>query len=233
LHQIYVEYGFSSSSPSSSSSRASSPDHDYYDADRMDLDNNDSESGGGERGRRRRRDEEDEQNRDRYNTIDALRAETQRGALEIATRMDDVLENAPYSTHAELLRLRGHVSLFIADLYLPSRLMERYNTDTTRNNKNNKGEGGGSGKSRSRSQSQSQGRISSLRDDTDRRLRTQADAPEEHVALARRREEQERAGAFFRRVLGAKGRLEDWILQFIDPEEERDEDDAGEEDERV
>ncbi|KAI3320077.1 hypothetical protein HD806DRAFT_246374 [Xylariaceae sp. AK1471] len=206
LHHVYIEYGFPSSA-SPSSSRASSPDD--YDADRMDLDD-EFDSGGRSRKRRHSEEEEEEDehhhhhhHRDRHNATDALRSETQRGALEIATRMDGVLENAPYTTHPELLRLRGHVSLFIGDLYLPSRLVRRYEAQEANNEK-------GGGRRR---------RLISLRD-ADRPLRTLVRAPEEHVALARRREEQERARAFFRRVLEVKGRLEEWILRFLDPEED-------------
>ncbi|RYC53578.1 hypothetical protein CHU98_g12631, partial [Xylaria longipes] len=105
------------------------------------------------------------------------------------------------STHAELLRLRAHVALFVADLYLPSRLMERH--------ANNKREGP------PRQQL-------SLRD-AERSLREYARLSEEHVALARRREEQGRAMVFFGRVVAARGRLEEWVSRFLDEEDEEDE----------
>jgi hypothetical protein len=220
LYHIYTEHGFPSSP---SSSRVSSPDnqrdHDYE----MDIDNNDEDGDGfGMGGRRRKRhsdqddDHDDHYNhdhRDRHDATDALRAETQRGALEITARMDGILENAPYATHAELLRLRAHVALFIADLYLPSRLIERYKKQSR-----DTGDVGGGGGWRG-------GRRPMSFRDADRSLRMLVRAPEEHVALARRREEQERARALLRRVLEAKGRLEEWTMRFLDPEEEQEEQD--------
>ncbi|KAI1757200.1 hypothetical protein F4782DRAFT_218214 [Xylaria castorea] len=208
LHHIHTEYGFPSSR-----SASPSPDREYddHEADRMDVDGDDDDD---ERKLRRRsggreeeeEEDEDEQDRDRHNAMDALRSETQRGALGLATRMDGVLENPPYTTHAELLRLRGHVALFIADLYLPPRLMERY--------VRREGEGEG------------QRRRLPLRA-AERRLRKHARHSDEHVALARRREEQGRAVVFFRRAVTAKGRLEDWVLRFLDGEDEEEEHDEG------
>ncbi|KAI0863036.1 hypothetical protein F4860DRAFT_512252 [Xylaria cubensis] len=199
LHHIHLEHGFPSSSSSFSRSASPSPTREYgdYEADRMDLDdNNDDEE------KLRRRSDREEQDKERHSATDALRSETQLGALGLATRMDGILENPPYSTHAELLRLRGHVALFIADLYLSSHLMEQYV----------KHEEGG------------QRRRLSLRD-VERRLREHARHSDEHVALARRREEQERAMVFFRRAVAAKGRLEDWVLRFLDEEDEEEEHD--------
>ncbi|CCF41649.1 hypothetical protein CH063_02642 [Colletotrichum higginsianum] len=48
----------------------------------------------------------------RLRTLDALR--------EIAGRMDDLLEDRPFSHSHELLRLRGMVSLYIGDLLIPA-----------------------------------------------------------------------------------------------------------------
>ncbi|KAI0540730.1 hypothetical protein GGR58DRAFT_105162 [Xylaria digitata] len=200
LHHIYTEYGFPSSSLSATS-RSPSPNEDYsdYKAERMNSDNDyDMEIGGKRRGNNWGEEEEEEEcDRHRYDATDALLAETQRGALEIAARIDGVLENAPYTTDAELLRLRGHVSLCIADLYLPSRLTARYAKQAAVITQ------GGPTTSES----------------PDHRLRAYVKTPEEHVALARRREEQEGARAFFRRVLAARGTLEDWILRFLDADE--------------
>ncbi|TRX96720.1 hypothetical protein FHL15_002386 [Xylaria flabelliformis] len=201
LHRIHLEHGLPSSS-SFSRSASPSPTRDYgdYEADRMDLDDDDDERKLRRRSDREEEEEEEEQDRERHNATDALRSETQLGALGLATRMDGILENPPYSTHAELLRLRGHVALFIADLYLSSRLMEQYV-------RHEKGQ-----------------RRLSLRD-VERRLREHARHSDEHVALARRREEQERAVVFFRRAVAAKGRLEDWVLRFLDEEDEEEEHD--------
>ncbi|KAF2970208.1 hypothetical protein GQX73_g3342 [Xylaria multiplex] len=197
LHHIYTEYGFPPSL--SAKSRSPSPDQDYndYKPDRMDPDDDyDMETGGKRRGSNWEEEEEEEDDRHRHDAIDALLAETQRGALEIAARIDGVLENAPYTTDPELLRLRGHVSLCVADLYLPSRLASQYTKQAA----------------------MAQG-ASTISESPDRQLRTHVKTPEEHVALSRRREEQERARAFFERVLAAKGKLEDWILRFLDADE--------------
>ncbi|OLN95608.1 hypothetical protein CCHL11_04849 [Colletotrichum chlorophyti] len=48
----------------------------------------------------------------RLRTLDALR--------EVAGRMDDLLEDRPYSHSREMLRLRGMVSLYIGDLLIPA-----------------------------------------------------------------------------------------------------------------
>ncbi|KAK1999001.1 hypothetical protein LX36DRAFT_12599 [Colletotrichum falcatum] len=48
----------------------------------------------------------------RLRTLDALR--------EIAGRMDDLLEDRPFSHNHEVLRLRGMVSLYIGDLLIPA-----------------------------------------------------------------------------------------------------------------
>ncbi|KAI1079084.1 hypothetical protein F5B20DRAFT_571116 [Whalleya microplaca] len=123
---------------------------------------------------------------------DEVRQETQIAAQQIATRMDQVMENAPYSTHHELLRLRGHVSLFIADLYLPSRIVDRPDVIEDRM------EG------------------LSLRDKS---LRAHADGAEEHYALGQRKEEQERARFFFREILQNDGELDAWVLKFVEEDE--------------
>ncbi|KAI1312377.1 hypothetical protein F5Y03DRAFT_408433 [Xylaria venustula] len=219
-HRIYLESGFP---PSPSSSRSSSPPAEHDDPDRMDLDGDDytmdfSEGGQGPRRRRRKHgigqeeeeDEEDESAANRHNALDALRAATQRGALEITTRMDGILENPPYSTHAELLRQRGHAALFMADLYLPSRLVERHRRKQSRLVAGEGGEGGENGGLR----------------EAERRLRMHVKTPEERVALARRAEEQDRARALFRRAVAAKGGdglVEGWVLRFLEEEEEEEE----------
>ncbi|KAI0974577.1 hypothetical protein F4678DRAFT_381742 [Xylaria arbuscula] len=216
-HRIYLESGFPPSSSSSSSSRSSSP----AEHDRMDLDDDaytmDFSDDGGKRRRRRRRrkhgqeeegEEEDESSATRNDALDALRAATHRGALEITARMDNLLENPPYTTHAELLRQRGHAALFTADLYLPSRLTERYRRRRKRSSTEEGGEKRGG-----------------LRE-AERRLRTHVKTAEERVALARRGEEQDRARSLFRRSVAAKGGggwVEEWVLRFIDEEEEGDE----------
>ncbi|ORY58247.1 uncharacterized protein BCR38DRAFT_321086, partial [Pseudomassariella vexata] len=56
---------------------------------------------------------------------DEIRQDTREAAQQIATRMDQIMENAPYDRHLEILRLRGMVSLFIGDLHLPTRIVEK------------------------------------------------------------------------------------------------------------
>ncbi|KAH0434309.1 hypothetical protein CcaCcLH18_05422 [Colletotrichum camelliae] len=52
---------------------------------------------------------------------DQIRLHTLDGLREIAGRMEDLLEDRPYSTNPEILRLRGMVSLHIGDLLIPAR----------------------------------------------------------------------------------------------------------------
>ncbi|KAF9881380.1 hypothetical protein CkaCkLH20_01530 [Colletotrichum karsti] len=51
---------------------------------------------------------------------DQIRLRALDGLREVAGRMDDLLEDRPYSTNPELLRLRGMVSLYIGDLLIPA-----------------------------------------------------------------------------------------------------------------
>ncbi|KAI0409641.1 hypothetical protein F4802DRAFT_614307 [Xylaria palmicola] len=211
LQHIHAEYGPSSAPSSRSPSPSPSPSPS---ADRMDLDDDDDgrrqRSGG--RGRRSGYGEGEDggegRDRDRHAATDALRAETQRGALGLAARMDGVLENPPYATHAELLRLRGHLALFVGDLCLPSRLAGRYASAPP--------------VAQPASASLSAA-CSSLRG-AERRLRAHARTTGDRVALARRREEQGRAVLFFRRALAAGGAREGWVQRLLDAEEEDDDD---------
>ncbi|EQB43955.1 hypothetical protein CGLO_17344 [Colletotrichum gloeosporioides Cg-14] len=56
---------------------------------------------------------------------DQIRLRTLDGLREIAGRMDDLLEDRPYSTNPEILRLRGMVSLHIGDLLIPARVEDQ------------------------------------------------------------------------------------------------------------
>ncbi|KAL0944208.1 uncharacterized protein CTRU02_202095 [Colletotrichum truncatum] len=51
---------------------------------------------------------------------DLIRVRTLDGLRQVASRMDDLLEDRPYSTKPELLRLRGMVSLYMGDLLIPA-----------------------------------------------------------------------------------------------------------------
>lgn len=50
---------------------------------------------------------------------DKLRLQALDGMRDIASRMDSVMENPPYSTSLEMLRLRGMAALYMGDLALP------------------------------------------------------------------------------------------------------------------
>ncbi|KAI0193836.1 hypothetical protein F4808DRAFT_356353 [Astrocystis sublimbata] len=203
LHNVYLEHGSPSLSSSRSRSRSPQDNGDYN----MDLDDDDHEDGGRRRQQDGEEEDEDDEDRDRHAAIDDLRSETQRGALRLAARMDGVLENPPYNTHPELLRLRSHVGLFVADLFLPSRLMERY---TRREGRQSQGQRYRRGER-------------SLLHDAEQRLQKHAIHTDEQLALARRRAEQGRALVFFRRAVAAKGRVEDWITDALEEEEEDEE----------
>ncbi|KAI2638193.1 hypothetical protein GGS21DRAFT_510089 [Xylaria nigripes] len=145
--------------------------------------------------------EEDSEQRAHHYATDVLRTTTQQDALDLAARLDNLLESSPFSTHAELLRLRAHVSLFIADLHLPSRLTSRHD--------------------------RVQASVRRGPRAADLALRARARLPSEHVALEKRGEEMERARGFFRRVVAAKGVLEGWVRRFV-AEDDDDEDDEEE-----
>ncbi|KAI1635425.1 hypothetical protein F4809DRAFT_651212 [Biscogniauxia mediterranea] len=124
---------------------------------------------------------------------DEVRQKTQVAAQHIATRMDQLMENAPYATHHELLHLRGNVSLFIADLYLPARLVETGDAIIVERME-----------------------VLSLRD---RDLRAHLNGAEDHLALGNRREEQDKARSFFQRILDNGGEVSSWIRKFMDSED--------------
>ncbi|KAI0843223.1 hypothetical protein F5Y06DRAFT_257211 [Hypoxylon sp. FL0890] len=122
---------------------------------------------------------------------DELRTETREVAGRIAGSMDQVMENAPFTTHREMLRLRGNLALFIGDLYIPSRLLEdgEQVEEVSLNN-------------------------------AEEVLRSRAESAEEHNALAQRREEVERARKFFRKILDGGGEVDDWIRKYVLTEED-------------
>ncbi|KAI1433648.1 hypothetical protein GGR50DRAFT_667523 [Xylaria sp. CBS 124048] len=127
------------------------------------------------------------------NTTDGLRATTQQGALDIAAHLDTVLETTPYNKHAELLRLRAHLALFVADLHLPSRLTRRY---------------------------EDHARETGNWDGSFRRLRTFADTPAERSALVRRKEEMRKGKAFLGRMREVGGPLDGWEARLLGVEDE-------------
>lgn len=57
-----------------------------------------------------------------------------------------------------------------------------------------------------------------------------AEGPDERSALARRREEQERARAFFERIVENRGVLDGWVKRFVDEDEDEDEEEEDDDD---
>ncbi|KAI5926720.1 hypothetical protein F4810DRAFT_482592 [Camillea tinctor] len=132
---------------------------------------------------------------------DAVRAQTQAAARALAARMDQVLEGAPYATHGEMLRLRGQVGLFIADLYLPARVVETGDAVIV----------------------ERMG-VLSLRDGRAAEEEEEDEEEEERLALRKRREEQEKARVYFQRIVDGGGQVDGWIRRFMDSLEEEHED---------
>ncbi|KAI1394051.1 uncharacterized protein F4822DRAFT_386905 [Hypoxylon trugodes] len=149
--------------------------------------------------RRRQRDDE------RQGTVQAARDEVKLQARDVAERvaaqMDQIMENNPFATHRELLRLRGNLALFIGDLCLSSRLI-----DYERNEEE-----------------------ISLKSSEDA-LRSRAESVEDHGALAMRREEHEKARTLFRKIMDGGGEVDDWILKFVRAGEEDEQHDVTLED---
>ncbi|KAI2622234.1 hypothetical protein GGS26DRAFT_252260 [Hypomontagnella submonticulosa] len=123
---------------------------------------------------------------------DELRSEMLGAAERIAQKMDRVMENAPYSSHRELLRLRGHLALYVGDLCLASRLTDEDGVV------------------------EGQGEDRNVED----MLRSRAESTEEHAALVRRSEEHDRARACFRKILEGGGELDAWVLKFVNADED-------------
>ncbi|KAI1143067.1 hypothetical protein F5Y05DRAFT_420871 [Hypoxylon sp. FL0543] len=139
---------------------------------------------------------------------DELRTTTREVAARIAGRMDQVMENAPYATHREMLRLRANLALYVADLHIPSRLL--LDND------------GGAPIIEGASLSHAEGV-----------LRSRAESAEEYGALARRREEVERARKLFGKILDGGGEVDDWIRRFVLTDDDYDDEgrDVGSDDE--
>jgi hypothetical protein len=54
--------------------------------------------------------------------LDKIRRDAQKGVTDIARTMDELMSAVPYTSHVELLRLRGMVALYMSDLALPAQL---------------------------------------------------------------------------------------------------------------
>lgn len=176
---------------------------------------------------RRRRQRDEKRSRVRWAARDDLRRETRTAALRIAARMDEVMEVAPYTKHLELLRLRGMLALFVGDLHLPARLMERAAAGLSRRRRRRRR--GQAGKDKKRSERGKTRRSKAMPMD-DALLVRAAEGPDERSALARRREEQERARAFFERIVENRGVLDGWVKRFVDEDEDEDEEEEDDDD---
>ncbi|KAI1767226.1 hypothetical protein GGR53DRAFT_482672 [Hypoxylon sp. FL1150] len=131
---------------------------------------------------------------------DELRLDTRDAAERIAHRMDQTMESAAFGANRELLRLRGNLCLYIADLCVPSRLIDEYGDDGSEQLSPNQIED---------------------------RLRERAESADEYSALSRRRGELEKARGLFRKILDGGGEVDDWVRKFVLAEEDDDGNNAG------
>ncbi|KAI1465897.1 uncharacterized protein F4812DRAFT_116211 [Daldinia caldariorum] len=184
----------------------------------------------------RRGGEEEEQGRERRGEeeIRAAREEIRARALAaaeaVARHMDQVMENAPYGAHGGLLRLRAHLALYVGDLCLPARLIDDDDNDNDNNNTD-----GSSGSSSSRRISKKKKKGGKSKKNGEDELRMRAETAEEHAALARRRDERDRARALFRKLLDGgrggeaegEGGADSWVRKFVDEDEDDEMDERG------
>ena len=152
------------------------------------------EEGERERGGRTRDEDEDDAARDE------IRREARDAALAVAARMDRVMEAAPFTKHRELLRLRGMLSVFVADLWVPWRLVARAR--------------------RAAAAAAGETKSSPLA-----AVDTAVLAREDRAAVAARRAELDAARGFLARIVEGGGALEGWVRAFV---EAGDDDDDGE-----
>ncbi|KAI6093507.1 hypothetical protein F4821DRAFT_274098 [Hypoxylon rubiginosum] len=129
---------------------------------------------------------------------DELRLDTRDAAARVAHRMDQTMETAAFGANRELLRLHGNLCLYIADLCIPSRLIDEYEDDNS-------------------SEELSPRQIED-------KLRKRAESADEYDALSRRRVELEKAREFFQKIVDGGGEVDDWVRKFVLGEED---DDAG------
>ncbi|KAI1802198.1 hypothetical protein F4811DRAFT_573192 [Daldinia bambusicola] len=168
---------------------------------------------------KRREQEEDARREEIHAARDEIRARALAAAEAVAKHMDQVMENAAYGAHRGLLRLRAHLALYVGDLCLPARLMGDDDVDDSGGRRVPKGKKRRKGKSKN----------------SEDELRMRAETAEELAALARRRDEQERARMLFRKLLdgggggGGEGEAEgeggadSWVRKFVDEDEDEDE----------
>lgn len=141
---------------------------------------------------------EEERAKRRWAAKDEISHETRIAAQQIAERMDNLMMAAPYTTHVELLRLRGMLSLFIGDLHLPNRLL-RHNSVPGSATENGLG-------------------ATTLKE----RLRNQPQSQEDREAVWRWESEVDKARQHFERMVEKGVKLEPWLEKYLDPDEDAD-----------
>ncbi|KAK7957046.1 uncharacterized protein PG986_006268 [Apiospora aurea] len=162
---------------------------------------------------RRLRCREDARQARRHRARDDVRASTRAAAEQVAARMEQQMENRPYGTHGELLRLRGMLSLYVADLHLCASLVAKVEEHLRRKRR----EGSGS-----RSGSKPQRRKGP------KSLGKHAETEEERATSRLRDGEIEKARRFFRKMLERDGvDVEDWVRRFADGEEGDEDEEDG------
>ncbi|KAI0175794.1 hypothetical protein GGR52DRAFT_589562 [Hypoxylon sp. FL1284] len=134
---------------------------------------------------------------------DDLRLATLDAAERVARRMDQTMESAALGASRALLRLRGGLALYAADLRVPSRLLDLCDEHTTTTAADDKW---------------TSGRV-------EEHLRARAASADEYAALARRREELERARGFFRKLFDGGGgggdeEVDGWVREFLFAEDD-------------
>ncbi|KAK8128491.1 hypothetical protein PG984_009599 [Apiospora sp. TS-2023a] len=178
-----------------------------------DDDDEDSKDAIGEdRETRRLRRREDARQARRHRARDEVRAQTRGAAEQVAARMDQQMENRPYTTHGELLRLRGMLSLYVADLHLCSSLVAK--VEEASRIRKEKGE--------IPSKKQRKGPKS---------LRKYAETEEERTTSRQRDAEIEKARRFFQKKLQSPGAVddvaeEDWVRRFAEGNEGDEDEDS-------
>ncbi|KAK8051129.1 hypothetical protein PG993_002514 [Apiospora rasikravindrae] len=173
----------------------------------------DEEDGEGEdRETRRLRRREDARQARRHRARDEVRATTRAAAEQVAARLDQQMENRPYGTHGEMLRLRGMLSLFVADLHLCASLVAKVEEHMRRNKR--EGSRGSRTSSKPRRGPKSLGK--------------HAETEEERVTSRQRDAEIEKARRFFRKMLERGGDdVEDWVRRFAEGEEGDEDEENG------
>lgn len=153
----------------------------------------------------------------RQEATDEIRRQTQLLAQQIASNMDRTMENPPFSSHFELLRLRANLAIFIADLYLPIRILEKVLRALDIPRPGTKSDAGGSTKRRSGAaiigKTQRRKRAAAIMDN----LAKYVYEPEEQAAvLDMRPREQRRARDLFRKVMAQGVVVETWVEKFVE-----------------